>query len=52
MKFMPERLPQAIESLQLIEAGYCSDEAGCQFFRDARTCLGHFSWDVVFKRGY
>jgi len=45
-------LPQAIESLQLIEAGYCSDEAGCQRFRDARTCLGHFSWDVVFKRGY
>lgn len=45
-------LPQAIESQQLIDAGYCTNEAGCRIFRDARTCLGHFSWDVVFKRGY
>ncbi len=44
-------LPQAIESLQLINAGYCTDEVGCRLFRDARTCEGHFSWDVVFKRG-
>ena len=44
-------LPQAIESQQLINAGYCTDEVGCRLFRDARTCEGHFSWDVVFKRG-
>lgn len=42
----PRNIPFAI----LTSSGYCQDERSCQSFAANVSCIGHFSWEVVFQR--
>lgn len=41
-----------IPNEQMIEAGYCANEAECEWKRqhDSYYCGGHYSWEVVFQK--
>jgi hypothetical protein len=45
-------LPNKISVEQLIQGGYCQNDASCQAFVNTNRCAGAFSWNVVFKRSY
>lgn len=42
--------PRNISFDILISGGYCQDESSCQTFAANVSCIGHFSWEVVFQR--
>jgi uncharacterized protein YraI len=45
--------PYAIAFSDLIQAGYCTDDASCQKnVVDVYACGGHYSWTVKFQRNY
>jgi len=41
-----------IPNEQMIQAGYCANEADCEWKRahDSYYCGGHYSWEVVFRK--
>ena len=45
--------PALIDTANLIQAGYCTDEGSCQKnVVQPYACGGHYSWDVKFQRDY
>lgn len=46
-------IPYQIPFENLIQSGYCTDDASCQKnIVDPYACGGHYSWDVTFQRTY
>jgi uncharacterized protein YraI len=47
-------VPENIGFADLIQAGYCTDEAQCaeRKANDPFACLGHYSWTLTFQRTY
>lgn len=44
--------PREMSDELLIGGRYCTDAASCASFKQGLGCIAHYSWSVVFQRGY
>ncbi|MBP7961244.1 MAG: SH3 domain-containing protein [Caldilineaceae bacterium] len=44
--------PREMSDQILIGGRYCTDGASCASFKQTLGCIAHYSWTVVFQRGY